>query len=292
MAKRGGNRRRKNKTSGPRRRRTWAIIVGLGTLVVAALLVLVQPRARAALRLVHGFSTLDADPRVRFEAGAEDLARAIAAALPAAIARVEECQSGAFETPFRVYVCASHESFTRHIGEQVSSPVRGIAFPWDIWVSPKALSFHGKDTHRETLVHELSHLHLGQMLGWWHRIKEVPSWFQEGLADWAAGTGDEIVSRREAREAIISGHSIVLDESGHLPFPKRPETYGMTWPMFHMQSRMFVEYLRSRDANAFAGFVTAVVRGAGFKSAFEENFGEDLSDVWKDFFESMEAWPQ
>ena len=270
----------------PHRKRTRAIIVSTGILVVGALLLLMQPRARTALRLVQGFSTLDADPRVRFEPGAEDLAKALAAALPAAIARVEESQSRPFETTFRVYVCASHESFTSHIGEPAGSPVRGVAFLWDIWISPKAFAFHGQDTHRKAVTHELSHLHLGQMLGWWHRTREVPSWFQEGLADWVANTG-ELVSRREAREAIVSGHSIALDESGHLPFPKRPESYGMTWPMFHAQSRMFVEYLRSRDADAFARFVAAVVRGARFRSGFIDNFGKSLPDVWEDFLRSM-----
>ena len=271
----------------PRRKKTWAIIVSAGVLGLAAILILAQPRARAALRLVHGFSALDIDPRVWLEPGAGDFARDVAAALPGAIARVEECQAGAFEKPFRVYVCASHESFMRHIGQPVSLPVRGIAFHRDIWVSPKAFSFRGKDTHRETITHELSHLHLGQMLGWWHRIKEVPSWFQEGLANLVADTGNEQVSRREAREAIIHGHTIELDESGHLPFPKRPETYGMTWPMFHMQSRMFLEYLRLRDVKAFEGFVAAVVSGARFGPAFKDNFDESLSDVWEEFAESI-----
>jgi hypothetical protein len=275
-----------------RKKRTWALVIGIAILGLAGLLLLAQPRARATLRLVHGFSPLDTDRRVRFEPGAEDLARAVAAALPEAISRVQECQAGAFKRPFRVYVCASHKSFTQHIGEPPSSPVRGIAFLWDIWVSPKAFSFHGRDTHRETVAHELSHLHLGQMVGWWHRTKEIPSWFQEGLADWVADTGDEQVSRREAREAVIRGHIIEVDESGHLPFPKRPDAYGMTWPMFHMQSRMFVEYLRSRDARKFEGFVTAVVRGGQFRAAFQNAFDESLSDVWEDFVEAMKAQPQ
>lgn len=138
---------------------------------------------------------------------------------------------------------------------------------------------------------ELSHLHLGQTLGWWHRTVEVPSWFQEGLADWVADTGDEQVSLREVRDAIVGGNSIVLEESGNFPFPTRPDSYGMTWPMFPMQSRMFVEYLRSRDANAFRRFVAAVVRGAGFKSAFQDHYGAELSDAWKDFVQSTDAWP-
>jgi len=59
-----------------------------------------------------------------------------------------------------------------------------------------------------------------------------------------------------------------------------------------MQSRMFVEYLLSRDTDAFTEFVAAVVRGAEFESAFNKNFREGLPDVWKDFIEFLEAGPQ
>jgi hypothetical protein len=244
------------------------------------------------LRLVGGFSPLEADPRVFYEAGAEDLATSIADALPAAVARVESCQGGPFEKSFRVYVCATHESFSRHIGQPASWPVRGIAFLGHIVVSPKAFSFFGEDTHRETLAHELSHLHLGQKLGWLRRTKNLPSWFQEGLADWVADTGDEQVSRREARAAIVSGRSFVPEESGHLPLPKTPQDHGLRWPMFHTQSRMFVEYLRSRDSDAFEGFVAAVVHGERFEIAFQEHYRAGLRDVWQDFRESMNIRPE
>jgi hypothetical protein len=130
------------------------------------------------------------------------------------------------------------------------------------------------------------------MLGWWRRTKGVPSWFQEGLANWVADTGDEQVSKRDALAAILSGNSIELDESGQLPAPKRPESYGMAWPMFHMQSRLFVEYLISRDATAFGAFVAGVVRGEEFKSAFTSSFGKGLSDVWEDFLQSLETSPE
>jgi hypothetical protein len=130
------------------------------------------------------------------------------------------------------------------------------------------------------------------MLGWWSRVKDIPPWFQEGMADRVADTGNEIVSRQEAREAMLSGYRIELDESGHLPFPQRPETYGMTWPMFHIQSRMFIEYLRSRDAESFREFITAVVRGAEFGPAFKDAFNQSISHVWEDFIESIDVLPQ
>jgi hypothetical protein len=272
-----------------RKKRNLAIAVAAGILVAAAALVLALPRARTALRLVGGFSPLEVDARVYFEAGAEDMARAVAEALPAAMARVETCQAGPFEDPFRVYVCASHEGFTRRIGQPVNSPVRGITFLRDIWISPMAFSFHGEDTHRETLTHELSHLHLGQKLGWWRRTKGVPAWFQEGLADWVADTGDVQISRREAREALKRGRHFVPDATGHLPFPKGAGDYGLPWPLFHIQSRMFVEYLRARNEEAFSAFVASVVEGDEFESAFSENYLVDLPDVWNDFLQSSRA---
>jgi len=273
----------------PRTKRARGLMIGLALLGGASLLVFGQPRARTALRFVRGFSPLEVDARVFYEVGAEDLAKNVASALPAAVVRVEDCQGEPFDKPFRIYVCASHENFTRHIGEPRTSPTRGIAFLRDIWISPRAFSFRGADTHRETLAHELSHLHLGQKLGWWHRTREVPSWFQEGLADWVADTGAEQVSREEARRAILGGRCIVPEGSGHLPFPKQPRDFGLSWPMFHRQSRMFVEYLRSRDADGFAGFVGAVVRGGGFEAAFNDHFPAGLPDVWRDFTNSFEV---
>jgi len=269
--------------------KTKRITTGVGVLVLIAALTLMQPRARTALRLVRGFTALDADPRIRYEQGAEYLARVIAASLPAVQALVEELQRAPFARPFRVYVCVTHRGFTTRIGEPADSPARGIAFLRDIWISPKAFSFHGRDTHRQTLTHELSHLHLGQRLGWRRKTKYVPSWFQEGLANWIAGSGDELVSPREACRAILSGHRIVLDESGYLPFPRPPESYGMTWPMFCVQSRMFVEYLRLRNIAAFNDLIAVVVHGARFKSAFKSTFGVSLAAAWQDFLKALES---
>ena len=273
-------------------KRTLNIAIAIGALVVPTALLLGQPRAITALRLARGYSPLDADARVYYETGAEYLAEAIADALPAAVTRVEGRQLAPFEVAFRVYVCASHESFTRRIGGPVTSPVRGIAFPRDIWVSPRAFSFHGKDTHRETVAHELSHVHLGQKMSWLRRVRGVPSWFQEGLADWVADTGHEQVSRHEARAAVAAGSCIVPEGSGRLRLAPKPPPSGLPWPMFHAQSRMFVEYLRSRGANEFDGFLVAVLRGAEFEAAFGESFHISLLEAWSDFQESMQPVPR
>jgi len=272
-----------------RRKKIWTISIVAGLLVLISALVLAQPRARTALRLVRGFAPLQQDTRIYYESGAEDLAEHIALALPEAVARVEECHARPFKSGFRVYVCSLHENFTSRIGQPATDPVRGIAFLRDIWVSPKAFAFFGLDTRRQTLVHELSHLHLGQHLGWWSRTKNVPSWFMEGLADWAADTGHERVSRPEAAQAILGGHHLILDAAGHLPFPRDPRDYGLRWPMFHAQSRMFLEFCRSRHQEAFEEFVAAVVDGMRFEAAFQKFIGETLENMWQDFVVSLQT---
>jgi len=270
-----------------RSKKVWIALVIGGLVILPLLLVLAHPRGRATLRLTSGFAQSERDPRVYYEHGAEGLANQIVDALPAAAARVEELQAWPFKNDFRVYVCASHESFSRHINQSPRDPVRGIAFLWDVWVSPKAFAFFGKDTHRQTLAHELSHLHLGQHLGWFRRIKGVPAWFAEGLANWVADTGDEIVSRSEALEGFISGRHFVPDATGNLPLPRTAADYGVSWPMFHLQSRLFIEYLHDRNENAFGRFVSAVIAGDNFSAAFAEHFGLNLDAAWQDFMKSL-----
>ena len=251
-------------------------------------LLLLHPRARAAVRLTSGFQSLQEDTRVFFEQGAEVHARRFAQALPAATALVENHQGRAFKPEFRVYVCASHESFTRHLGERLDSPARGMKLFRDIWVSPLAFDFRGSDTHRQTITHELSHLHLTQQLGLRTVMGTVPTWFAEGLADWVADTGGEIISHQDALEAFASGNHFVPDARGRFLFPRTAEHYRISWPMLHRQSRMFVEYLHDRAGGSFGDFVAAVGRGGRFDVTFLEHYGASLDNVWNDFLASLD----
>lgn len=269
------------------RRRIRRLLIPLSLVAVLAALPLLHPRARAAVRLTSGFQPLEEDTRVFSEQGADVYARRFAQALPAATALVEEHQGQPFSSGFRVYVCASHESFTRHLGERPDSPVRGMKLFRDIWVSPLAFDFRGSDTHRQTITHELSHLHMTQQLGLRAIMGAVPTWFAEGLADWVADTGGEIISHQDALEAFASGHHFVPDARGRFLFPRTAKHYGIPWPMLHRQSRMFVEYLHDRAGGSFGDFVAAVGKGERFDVAFLEHYGASLDDVWNDFLESL-----
>jgi hypothetical protein len=257
-------------------------------LLVLPAALLLHPRARAAVRLAPGFRSLEADARVFYEPGAEAPARRFAEALPAAIVRVEESHGAPFRSRFRVYVCASHASFTRRLAERPDSPVRGMRLVRDVWLSPLAFDFRGSDTHRQTLTHELSHLHMTQQLGLHSILGTVPTWFAEGLADRVADTGGEIVSRQDALEAFASGNHLVPDARGRLLLPRTARHYGISWPMLHRQSRMFVEYLHDRAGGTFTDFVATVGSGERFDRAFRKHYGESLDGVWRDFLRSLE----
>jgi hypothetical protein len=267
-----------------RGRRIAIIVVAL--LALSPLLVLTLPRARVALRIVPGFQPLDADNRVYYEPGGEGFAALIAETLPDAVEKIERAHALPFKGDFRVYVSATHRSFTKRLDMPEHSPVRGTALYRDVWVSPNSLDFHGRDTHRQTVAHELSHLHIDQHIGAWRRLRDIPGWFSEGLADWASGTGSEIVSRAEAVEAIAEGRRLQPDSTGRIP-PRRPGDYGLSPPMLHQQSLMFVEYLRGKDEQAFQSFVVALLEGGSFAPTFEERFGTDVDGAWNDFLDFL-----
>jgi hypothetical protein len=263
--------------------RVRAIAMALAMLL--PLLVLAHPRGRATLRITPGFLALPENPRVYYEHGSEQYARRIAMALPAVLGRVTKHHKRAFRPGFRIYVTATHRSFSRHIGHRPDTPVRGMAMHRDVWISPLAFAFHGRDTHVASLTHELSHLHLGQHLSWVRRVGTVPTWFSEGLADWVAKTGDEVVTKAQARKALVYGPRMFPDDSGRLPWPRAASDYGLSWPMFHLQARLFVEYLHSLDSRALDGLVAAVLDGRRFDQAFRDSFGQGVDGLWHDFLE-------
>lgn len=267
-------------------RNRWVILILLAVLL-SPLLILILPRARTAARLVSGFEPLAADPRVWYEPGAEEYASQLAEALPEAVRRVEALQPLPFEPGFRVYVTATHQRFMELIGQAPRIPVRGITFPWDVWISPRAFDFFGSDTHLQTLTHELSHLHLKHHSGRFGGRRNLPSWFCEGLANQAADMGFDRISREDAVEALISGRHFQPDTEGRFLL-KDAAQYGITWPLLHSQSRLFLDYLRVRDPEALGRHLLALFDGEDFGESFAEHYGENLGAVWSDFLFNLQ----
>jgi hypothetical protein len=257
----------------------------LGILVVSVLVFFIRsPIGRALLKSKSHFIAHEADSRVLYEPGAEGFAEKIADFLPTAVKRIEEGHFLPFKKPFKVYVFSSQKSHNESLANTTSYPIRGAAVQGNVFIAPSAFSFKGLDTHKESLMHELSHLHLNQRLGFFKR-RRIPSWFTEGLANIIAGSGGEGISDEMAIQSIKEGrHLIIPERRGFLRrLTKTIQEAGITGPMYHKQNKMFVDYINSLNPEAFKKLVLAVQSGEAFFSSFLEYFETSPEETWSRF---------
>ena len=172
--------------------KAWLLVAVLLATLQGCALTVSNPRA---LQPIDGFVQLASDARVWVEPGYEAYGARVAAALPAAIAKVEAAHYLPFLHPPRVYVCGSEDCFNRC----VYTPRLSAAVIPDnrLILSP---NLNGRESSRlpGVLTHELAHLHLGQRIG--HYNSTLPVWFHEGWASLTAnGGGAEYASDAGAR---------------------------------------------------------------------------------------------
>jgi len=259
----------------------------LGIFILGVLILFLRsPIGGALLKSKSHFIVHGADSRVLFEPGAEGFADQIADFLPTAIERVEEGHFLPFKKPFKLYVFSTQKSHYESLANTTSYPIRGTAVQGNVFIAPSAFSFKGLDTHRETLMHELSHLLLSQRLGFFKR-RRIPSWFTEGLANIIAGSGGEGISEDMAVQYIREGRHLIIPEKGGLfkHLTKIIREIGVTGPMYHRQNKMFVSYIHSLNPEAFKKLVLAVQDGEAFSQSFLEYFEMSPEEMW-DWFKS------
>src|SRR5215204_6027552 len=120
-------------------RRILLIAVAVPFVLSAGLLIASGPLRRLAWAPLHSpdrLQALIAGPRIRFEPGAEDLARILAAALPREIETIERAQGRPFKS-IALYAFASRESFAAY-GAGTAGP-RGTTWGGRVFVSPRIL---------------------------------------------------------------------------------------------------------------------------------------------------------
>ncbi|MGD8536878.1 MAG: hypothetical protein PVF66_13595 [Candidatus Aminicenantes bacterium] len=253
-------------------------------ILVCAIVFFRSPIGLALLKSKSHFIVHSRESRVLFEPGAEEHADKIAEFLPDAIKRVEDGHFKPFKKPFKVYVCHTQKSHNQFIADPSNYPIRGAALRGNVFISPAAFSFDGKDTHKESLTHELSHLHLSQRLGFFG-MRKIPFWFSEGLANCIAGSGGEGISETQAIDSIKSGRSFTLREEGGLfkSWHKVVSQAGISARMFHRQNKMFVKFIMDYNPEAFQTFLLEVQEGKSFFERFNANFKIDITDMWEKF---------
>ncbi|MFC2119585.1 hypothetical protein ACFLQ4_00800 [Bacteroidota bacterium] len=272
-----------------KKKRKVILIVISSIILLLTSLFFISPYSNALLKSKSHFIKHPGNDIVLFEPGAEEYAGKIAAFLPAAIERVELVHGLPFKEPFKVYVCNTQKSFNEYTAITSPSPypIRGTALLGDVLIAPSAFNFIGMDTHRETLMHELSHLHFRQSLGFFKGRKH-PAWFSEGFADYVAGSGGEGIEENEAINFILNGKHFIPEEEGEIFGSFDNALNGLSGPMFHKQAKMFVTYIINSDSLKFKSFLIKIQEGESFSETFNNVMGLKIQNVWAQFLLHLE----
>jgi len=264
----------------------------IGIIILAGAVLFVRsPIGIALLKSKKHFKTSAVDNRVRYEPGGEEFAKKIARYLPEAVRTVENGHFLPFEKSFKVYVCATQKSLNEFLANPPGAAPRGAAALGDVYIGPRAFSFFGYDTHKESLMHELSHLHLKQRLGYFgYGVKiKIPVWFSEGLANCVAGSGGEGIEDKEAIKAILKGKHFVVDDKGRFLTSFYKAFAGLSGRMFHKQNKMFVKYIKDSNPGKYKQFLLEIQNGESFAKSFSANFGTTVSDMFERFKTSISS---
>jgi hypothetical protein len=245
-------------------------------------------QALATLKSTSHFFVLASDRRILYEPGAEDLSKEVAEYLSDSIEKVEKEQYRPFAKPVEVYICATKESFSSFTG--LRGAMKGATTIKHVFLSAERLRELPVNIRQAVLTHELSHFHLQQYLGAYNYGANLPSWFQEGLAEYVSGgAAMEEVSEAEAVKSILDGKHFTPETTGNFFFPKRWSVYGLKPHMFYRQSFLYVSYLKHLDEPKFRAFMLALENNRGFKDSFDTIFGLTMNVAWEQFVTQIKA---
>lgn len=259
----------------------WPLFALLAMLQGCALTVS-DPRA---LRPIDTFAPLAGDARVWVEPGHEEYGARVAAALPAAIARVEAAHYLPFAYPPRVHVCGSDACFKRYV---LTPRLSAAVVPDNRLILSPNLNRRERQRLAALLTHELAHLHLGQRIGHYHST--LPVWFHEGWASLTAdGGGAEYATDAQTFAAIRDGRRINLTlrdtfDKRHRAGASRLDVYE-----FYRQSMLLVGWLKAHDEARFRALALAVQNDADFEIAFWNVYGEAPASRLAGFFDGVQS---
>jgi len=264
-------------------------LVALGTITATAVPI-VRHAAWGWWNAPERLAALPDSPQIHYEDGAGEYARAVAALLPTAIARVEGAQGRRFAHPVTIGVFVSREAFDAANGLRNPGAI-GMTFLGRVLLPP-GLYWGQRQRLATILTHELSHAHLQ---GWISQLTffRLPNWFTEGLAVMvSSGGGAEGVTEAQARDAIRRGDHIAVESAGSLlnvgrgiTFESRPETPNVSFRtlMAYRQAGLFVTYLHDSNPAGFARMMAAILDGRPFAEAVKTGYEADLPALWLQF---------
>lgn len=272
------------------KRKTKRLIVLCVILFILIIVSLLFARSRIGIALLKSkkhFITYQLDNRVLYEPGAEENAAKIVELLNSSIAKVEQKQFLPFKKPFLVYVCNTQESLNEYIAHPPEAKVVGVSVLGNVMISPRAFQPNLILSYDEVLLHELSHLHLRQRLGYFGFIRNAPAWFHEGLANMVAHEDIDEWNIEDVKKALSNGIHFTPEDKGTTFKMKRVWDYGIDYRLFHKQNALFVKFLNEKDSAAFKKFLLDILNGIKFPDSISRHYGKNVKVLWEEFEEEI-----
>lgn len=267
------------------RRRSFKTLIALALAITVVSIVLGQNRGVQAWLLgARGFVPDSLDQRILVEPRVDNEALSLVRdSLDVCIHVVERAHGQPFPDRVRVHLSSTQESFNKRTAASRQGIARGAVFVDRLFLSPRAFA---TNSSVGVLKHELSHLHFRQVLGTAYTT-EIPGWFQEGMAVFVAnGGGAEPVSKEQAIQSMLRGERFSPDAVGSA-IPRGAAAYGLGHHMFYRQAELFVRYLAETYPDSFGQFISLLLGGNGFQSAFVVAFGQTISEAWESFIAAL-----
>jgi hypothetical protein len=236
------------------------------------MLIVSDPRA---LQPMEGFVSLPNESRILFEPGAEAYAQRVASFLESSIRRIEAAHYLPFAEPVRIFVCGTEACFKRYV---LTPKLSAAVIPDNRLILSPNLNERESWRLEPLMLHELSHLHLGQRVGHYH--SNIPVWFHEGWASLTAdGGGAEFATDEQAHEAARNGKRIDLGKRDVPGMRHKAASFDLNIHVFYRQAMLLVKSLRQQDEVKFKHLALALQNHEDFEIAFWDIYGSGPQTV-------------
>ncbi|NWG39679.1 MAG: hypothetical protein HXY27_06915 [Hydrogenophilaceae bacterium] len=231
-----------------------------------------------ALQPMEGFVPLPHESRVFHEPGAEAYARRVASLLDKSIKRVEAAHNLPFAEPVRIFICGTEACFKRYV---LTPKLSAAVIPDNRLILSPNLNERESWRLEPLMLHELSHLHLGQRVGHYH--SNIPVWFHEGWASLTAdGGGAEFATDEQAFEAAQNGKQIDLGKRDIPGMRHKAASFDLNIHVFYRQAMLLVKALKQQDAERFRRLTLALQNNQDFEIAFWDIYGAGPQTILAD----------
>ena len=248
------------------------------------------------------FQIASNDPRIRYEKGAEDLATLVEARLPLIINKIKKLQFFEYQnlSGIRVHIFNNRERFSTFCSSS-ENKLQAIRSSVSVCLSkPGIQQLVAQDNvltkaavTEEALIRVISKMHLMQTTGFLNYNINVPSWFIEGLGEYAVRhlrhQSSSVMHVKNSPQSFMEGVTFDPPYKATLLGHRVAEDFGMNSAMYRYQSGMFIEYLRGNSELAFKQVIGMVVERRSVGDVISFSYQRTLKELWKDHIRALDA---